>query len=82
MTRIDTLKEEFRACKGPFPYSKLVKLLIGLGYEVKNGDGAGRKFIHAITKKVIIVHEPHPGNEIKSYLVNQIRNYLLDRKEI
>ncbi len=38
--------------------------------------------MHAVTKKVIIVHEPHPGNEIKPYMVNQIRNYLIDRKEL
>lgn len=82
MTRFDTLKSEFKACKGPFPYTKLVKLLEGLGYEVRNGQGSARKFVHKVTTKVIIVHEPHPGKEIKLYLVKQIRDYLVDRKEI
>ncbi|MCM2434158.1 type II toxin-antitoxin system HicA family toxin [Agrobacterium rosae] len=82
MTRFDTLKTEFKACKGPFPYSKLVKLLEGLGYEVKNGKGSKRKFVHKENTNVIIAHESHPGNEIKYYLVKQIRDYLVDRKEL
>jgi predicted RNA binding protein YcfA (HicA-like mRNA interferase family) len=82
MTRFDTLKSEFKSCKGPFPYSKLVKLLEGLGYEVKNGQGSARKFVHKESQKVIIAHEPHPGKEIKFYLVKQIREYLVDRKEL
>ncbi len=82
MTRLESLKQEFLACKGPFSYSKLVKLLGGLGYELRSGSGSGRKFVHTVTKKVLIVHEPHPGNEIKPYLVSQIRGYLIDRKEL
>lgn len=82
MTRLDTVKAEFKSCKGPFPYSKLVKLLEGLGYEIKNGTGSGRKFVHKETKRVIIAHEPHPGKEIDYYLVKQIRDYLTDRNEL
>jgi predicted RNA binding protein YcfA (HicA-like mRNA interferase family) len=69
--------QEFKACRGPFPYRELVRLLGALGYVDKTGNGgSGRKFVHETTKQIIKFHEPHPGNEIKPYLVRQIREKL------
>ena len=80
MTRIDKLIEEFKKCRGPFPYADLVRLLNGLGYEEgANSGGSGRRFVHAKTRHIIKFHEPHPGTEIKIYLVKEIRQSLADK---
>ena len=80
MARSDRLIEEFKQCRGPFPYQGLVRLLSGLGYvETSTAGGSRRRFVHEATGHVIRLHEPHPGNEIKEYMVRQIRALLVER---
>ncbi|MDI6836960.1 MAG: type II toxin-antitoxin system HicA family toxin, partial [Rhizobiaceae bacterium] len=43
------------------------------------GGGSRRKFVHSSTKQIIRLHEPHPGNEMKPYMVRQIRDQLIDQ---
>jgi predicted RNA binding protein YcfA (HicA-like mRNA interferase family) len=83
MSRGDRLVEEFKACRGPFPYRDLVRLLSQLGFAEKEaGGGSKRKFVHSVTKQIIRLHEPHPGNEIKQYMVRQIRDQLVEQELI
>lgn len=80
MSRTDRLKAEFKACRGPFPYKDLVRLLGGLGYEEQStGGGSRRRFMHVKTKHVIRLHEPHPGTEVLEYMVKQIRTVLIEQ---
>jgi hypothetical protein len=80
MARADRLIDEFRRCRGPFPYKDLVELLNGLGYrETSTAGGSRRRFVHAESGHIIRLHEPHPGNEIKEYMVRQIRAALTER---
>jgi predicted RNA binding protein YcfA (HicA-like mRNA interferase family) len=80
MARIDRLADEFRRCRGPFPYKDLVRLLNGLGYEERStAGGSRRRFLHKETGHIIRLHEPHPENEIKEYMVRQIRAALSER---
>jgi predicted RNA binding protein YcfA (HicA-like mRNA interferase family) len=80
MARADRLIDEFRRCRGPFPYKDLVKLLNGLGYrETSTAGGSRRRFVHAESGHIIRLHEPHPGNQIKEYMVRQIRAALTER---
>lgn len=80
MTRGARLAQAFRTCQGPFPYRDLVRLLDMLGYENRtSGTGSGRRFVHGVSGHIIRFHEPHPGNEIKPYLVRQIREQLQER---
>jgi len=77
MSRADRLIQEFKACQGPYPYKDLARLLGILGFVDKTSNGgSGRKFVHQKTRKIIRFHEPHPGNEIKPYLVRQVRELL------
>ncbi|SDA39599.1 type II toxin-antitoxin system HicA family toxin [Sinorhizobium sp. NFACC03] len=83
MSRLQSLISEFKSCKAAFPFPKLVRLLSGLGYEeLKSKGGSGRKFAHAETKQLILLHEPHPGNEVKAYKVREIQDLLRERKQI
>lgn len=80
MSRADRLVEEFKAYQGAFPYRDLVRLLAGLGYEERaTGGGSRRKFVHAKTKHIIRLHEPHPGNEVKAYAVREVRESLIEQ---
>lgn len=80
MARADRVIEEFRRCRGPFPYKDLVRMLNGLGYvETSTAGGSRRRFMHRESGHIIRLHEPHPGNEIKEYMVRQIRTVLIER---
>ena len=80
MPRKEQLIEKFKVCRGPFPYREFVRLLASLGYIDKSkASGSGRKFVHEDTKHILKFHEPHPGNEIKYYLVKQVRDKLEER---
>jgi predicted RNA binding protein YcfA (HicA-like mRNA interferase family) len=80
MTRYDLLTEKFLACRGPFPYRDLVRLLSRLGYqETDTGGGSRRRFFHKKSCHVIRLHEPHPGHDLKPYMVREIRAILLER---
>lgn len=80
MSRGQRLIDEFKACRAAFPYKDLVRLLSQLGFEEKStGGGSKRKFVHVTTKQIIRLHEPHPGNEVKEYMVRQIRDQLVEQ---
>lgn len=57
-------------------WDELVWLLRRLGYEVLNGNGSRRKFHNAEKDHLINLHEPHPGNELKTYAIDQVREKL------
>lgn len=59
-----------------FKWNDVITLLSSLGYEQLKGDGSRRKFYHRKTENVLILHEPHPEKEIKSYAVKLIINSL------
>ena len=70
-------KLQARLLKRPkdFTYQELESLLKSLGYiEVKKGktSGSRRAFINETSKHIIRLHKPHPGNEIKLYLVDYL----------
>lgn len=79
MSRLKKLIGELKACHGAFPYRDMTALLGQLGFEEKaTGGGARRRFVHAEKKLLIKLHEPHPGNEIKAYMVREVREYLIE----
>jgi len=79
MTRLDNLKAEFLACNGPFLYRDLERLLTGLGFkETQTGGGSRRRFVYSATGHIIRLHEPHPGKEVKAYVVRQVKQQLID----
>lgn len=80
MTRADRLIEEFKVCRGPFPYKDAVKVLSQLGYSEKTtGGGSRRKFVHDKTKHILRFHSPHPGNELLLYVVKQLQDSLSEQ---
>lgn len=80
MSRLDKLKDRLRGQPSDFTWDELEKLLGGLGYRqakpAKTG-GSRRRFIHA-QAAVISLHQPHPGNVLKHYQVEQILETLTE----
>ena len=80
MSRGQSLIEQFKNCKADFPYKDLARLLGQLGFREKStAGGSKRKFVHETTKRIIRLHEPHPNKEVKSYMVRQIREQLIEQ---
>ena len=52
-------------------YADAARLVRSLGGEVLAGSGSRRKFV--IEKRILSLHEPHPGKELKKYQVEELR---------
>lgn len=84
MGRHDKLIARLRTRPKDFSWDELVRLLTALGYrEVKTGKSGGsrRKFVHD-TAPIIALHKPHPGNIVKSYVIDQVLRLLIEEKLI
>ena len=82
MSREEKLLERFLSRPKDFTYNEIRKLLKGFGYEESNqGKTSGSRvaFVHLETKHIIRLHKPHPGNELKLYQIDQIREELVGR---
>lgn len=79
MSKFEKLKNRFLAKPKDFTYDELKTLLNKLGYyEVTLGKSSGSRvaFINEISKNVIRLHKPHPGNILKRYQLDLIEDEL------
>ena len=82
MSKEEKLLQRFNNRPKDFTYSELSRLLKSLGYIESNvGKTSGSRvaFINKDSRHIIRLHKPHPGNELKMYQVDQIREELLGR---
>ncbi|MCK0743589.1 type II toxin-antitoxin system HicA family toxin [Chromohalobacter nigrandesensis] len=75
--RLDRLRQRPK----DFTWDELVALLESLGYRLKNGKGSRRKFIDDQNQKISL-HEPHPDNTMKMYLVDKVLTALEEHGKI
>jgi len=59
-----------------FKFTELVSLLKMLGYTEVQCGGSRVKFDNGKPDDLINLHKPHPGNEMKSYVVKQVKEKL------
>ncbi len=81
MSRRDKLLKRLKGRPKDFTWNELGRLLRMLGYsQVKRGKSSGsrRRFVHP-SLPTISLHQPHPGNTLKAYQVDQLVEAL--RKE-
>jgi predicted RNA binding protein YcfA (HicA-like mRNA interferase family) len=67
-----------------FTYQELTSLLSHLGYsEANTGKTSGSRirFIKPDTAPIIL-HKPHPGNEMKQYMIRSVIKNLKEKGEI
>lgn len=82
MSKEEKLLGRFLSKPKDFTYNEIRKLLKDLGYvESNQGKTSGSRvaFIHVETRHIIRLHKPHPGNELKLYQLDQIREDLAGR---
>lgn len=74
MTKAEKLLKKFLSKPKDLTYDELVQVLKYFGYsELTTGKttGSAKKFKNE-NNDLINFHKPHPGNIIKSYVINQI----------
>jgi len=74
MSTIEKLKQKLKGRPKTYDWNDLSRVLINLGYsENTSGKTSGSRirFTHP-TAPLIILHKPHPGNEMKLYVINSI----------
>jgi len=74
MSRKEKLVKRLLDRPKDFAWDELANLLKGFGYKaVKPGRSGGsrRRFVHK-TAPPITLHKPHPGNIVKTYVINDV----------
>ncbi|MBQ9618396.1 MAG: type II toxin-antitoxin system HicA family toxin [Oscillibacter sp.] len=68
-----------------FKFSELRTLLNGFGYVESNGSassGSRVYFLHPDTKDILLLHKPHPGDEMKKAAVKSVCRFLLAHGDV
>jgi len=71
MSKTDKLKAKLLSKPKDFTYQELVTLFKAYGFEEKTGQGSVRKLVNLKTGKIFNLHEPHPGNILKGYVIRE-----------
>ncbi|NLF41699.1 MAG: type II toxin-antitoxin system HicA family toxin [Bacteroidales bacterium] len=62
-----------------FKWDELRNLLVGLGYRELEGSGSRVKFQNDELGSMINLHKPHPGNIVKSYVIERVIEVLKEK---
>ena len=69
MSKAEKLLKRFQGRPKDFTWNELSTLFAYFGFELRAGGGSSRKFIHAQTGAILMMHEPHPGSILRAYQV-------------
>lgn len=76
MSKSGRLLAKMRNPQAVWTWDELCSLLKKLGYRQENGDGSRVKFDNGTSIALINLHRPHPGNEVKAYVIRQVQEKL------
>ncbi len=76
MSKLEKLLEKMGNHKATWTWHELCSLLVKLGYTQEEGDGSRVKFDNGNATDLINLHKPHPSNEVKAYVIRQVREKL------
>ena len=85
MSRKEKARERIRACPKDYRYSEAKSLLEMLGFHESNKgrtSGSRAAFYRESDKRVILLHKPHPGDEMDIGAVKALYKYLEDLGEL
>lgn len=80
---IDKLKLELRSRPKSFTWLDMRRILLSVGYTESTGgktSGSRLRFVHS-TAPPIVLHKPHPGNEMRQYAIKLVAD-LLESEEL
>ena len=78
MSTIEKLKLNLKSRPKTFKWSDMTRILSDVGYAENTGgktSGSRVRFTHN-NAAPIILHKPHPGNEMKQYVVKFVADML------
>lgn len=75
MTKKDRLTNRFRTARRTFPWRDFCVLMKQLGYVQQEMAGSRVRFTHP-EYPMILLHRPHPGNEIKGAALRSVQQLL------
>ena len=70
MSKKEKLKQRLLENPSSFKWNDLCVVLEYCGFISKKGKD-GMKFFHPETKKLLQYHKPHPGNEVRKYVIKE-----------
>ncbi|MFZ1567755.1 MAG: type II toxin-antitoxin system HicA family toxin [Thiolinea sp.] len=76
VTKREKLLEKIRNVDSKWTWNELCALLVKLGYTQEEGAGSRVKFDNGNALDLINLHRPHPSNEVKAYVIRQVREKL------
>lgn len=79
MSKKEKLLQKLSNSKNTFLYKDLVTLLGQLGYEKLEGDGSRVRFYNNDLNHLMLLHRPHPENEVKGGALKAIKHELKNR---
>lgn len=85
MSKLQKAKARLLNYPKDYTYSEAKSLLGSLGYvECTKGKTSGSRmmFYRESDTAVIMLHKPHPGDEMKSYATRQLCDLLKERGEL
>ena len=82
MTRKEKLLEKLHAGPNNFTWDEATRLMRLHGFVLLNRDGSARMFVHENTRTKVRLHEPHPHNTLKPYMIEQLLEGLRAAGEI
>lgn len=75
--RLDKAKARLKTEPSDYTYSEAKSLLQSLGFEeYTKGKSSGSRVMFVRDGMRILLHKPHPGNEMKQYAVRQLKEQL------
>lgn len=77
MGKLEKAKLRLKNEPTDYTFKEAKSLLISLGYEEYNkGKTAGSRVMFVKNDRKVLLHKPHPGNEMKAYAIRQLKDYL------
>lgn len=80
MSKKDKLLKQFLHANKTFKWNQLIALLHALGFEQLEASGSRVNFSNDIV--MIKLHKPHPGNEVRQYVIREVKAILIREKLI
>lgn len=76
-SKLEKAKARLKSGPSDYTFSEAKSLLLSLGFcENNKGKTSGSRVMFVKNGIKIMLHKPHPGNEMKNYAVQQLRDQL------
>lgn len=85
MSKRDKAKERLRSRPSDYTYSEAKKLLLQIGFEEFNKgktSGSRVKFYRFSDRRIILLHKPHPGDEMSIGAIKDLATRLEEMGEL